>query len=47
MHIPYVFVSEINHSVLRMQNAGSAGGKTAQTAHKGLHVIHEIRQAVN
>jgi hypothetical protein len=27
--IPYVFVGEISHSMLRNQNAGSAGGKTA------------------
>ena len=29
MRTPYVFASEISHSVLRQQNAGWTGGQTA------------------
>jgi hypothetical protein len=51
MRMTCLFASEISHSVLRQQSTGSAEGKTAAknvpTADKGLHLIHEIWQAVN
>jgi hypothetical protein len=51
MRIPYVFVSEISPSVLQPQILLLGGWQdirqNMQTAHKGLHVIQEIWQAVN